>query len=104
MDVLAPRVLARFLEALTPHQKGWEHRKEKEEAVLRELEPHLHHLWRKLQHQFKGTPQQRVEQFREYLEEHPGDEMGALQDDVDVMVERMVRKHEMEMSDVPFSG
>ena len=109
---LVVRVAARFvaleMEALTPHQKGWEHRKEKNERVIRELEPHLQHLWRKMQYQFKGTPEERAEQFKEYVDEHPGEEMGALQDDVDKQLNRMIREFEKRpepgySDDVPFS-
>jgi hypothetical protein len=87
------RTLARFVEAYgTPG--GWEHRKEKDERAIRELDPHLQHLWKKMQHQFKGTPENRAEQFKEYVEEHPGEEMGSLQDDVDKQLAKLVREFE----------
>lgn len=106
VDALTARVVARFLEALTPHQKGWEHRKEKNERVIRELDPHLQHLWRKMQYQFKGDPEDRAEQFKEYVEEHPGEDMGALQDNVDKQLARMVREFEKQapIDEVPFAS
>ncbi len=93
MDPLAPRVLARFLDAYgTP--RGWEHRKEKEEAVIVNMPPHLQALWKRVKHNFKGTPERRLEQFLEYVHEHEGEEMGALQDEADKALAKMIRDYE----------
>jgi hypothetical protein len=110
VDALTPRVLARFLEREgygTPG--GWEHRREREEAVIVNLPPHLQALWRKTKHQFKGTPERRLEQFLEYAEQHGGEEMGALQDEADAKLEMMIKEYERRPQpqyedEVPFSG
>jgi len=93
MDPLAPRVLARFLEAYGTG-RGWEHRREKEEAVIVNMPPHLQALWRKTKNQFKGTPEQRLEKFLEYVHEHEGEAMSVLQDEADKAVQKMVREYQ----------
>lgn len=93
MDPLAPRVFARFLEAYGTG-RGWEHRREKEEAVIVNMPPHLQALWRKTKNQFKGTPEQRLEKFLEYVHEHEGEAMSVLQDEADKAVQKMVREYQ----------
>jgi hypothetical protein len=108
VDPLTNRVLARFLEREgygTPH--GWEHRREKDEAVIVNMPPHLQALWRKVKHNFKGTPEHRLEQFMEYVDEHAGEEMGVLQDEADKQLAKMIRdleRRERQEAEVPFSG
>jgi hypothetical protein len=108
VDPLTSRVLARFLERDgygTP--RGWEHRKERDEAVVVNMPPHLQALWRKVKHTFKGTPDQRLEQFLQYVHEHEGEEMGILQDEADKQLARMIREYEHRPhheEEVPFSG
>ena len=52
-------------------RRGWEHRKEKDEAVLVNLDPHEIALWERTKAQFKGTPEQRERSFRQYVHDHP---------------------------------
>lgn len=96
MTVLAARIVARYLEGIgTP--RGWEHRKERDEAVERDIEgisPHLRALWRKLKHQFKGSPARRVELFLEYVHEHPDEGMELLQDKADRDLAKMIKDQE----------
>jgi hypothetical protein len=54
-------------------RRGWEHRKEADEAVETNLSPHEIALWRKMKARWKGTPHARLEAFRHYLHDHPGE-------------------------------
>lgn len=93
----AIRVAARYLEAdLSPHQRGWEHRREQDERALNNIPPEHAGAWKKLKNLFKGTPDQRAEQFMEYLEEHPGESDTWLQDNADKEVAKATRKWEKE--------
>ena len=77
--------------------QGWEHRKEKEEAIERNIEaisPHLKSLWRKMKHVFKGTPESRTEQFLQYVHDHPGEDMELLQDEADRDLAKMIKELE----------
>jgi hypothetical protein len=111
VDPLTPRVLARFLDREgygTPG--GWEHRKERDEAVVVNIPPHLQALWRKTKNKFKGTPEKRLEQFLQYVHEHEGEEMGVLQDEAEAQLAKMIREyerrpqHHYDEGPVPFSG
>ena len=112
MDSLAGRIVARFLEREgygTP--RGWEHRKEKDEAVLVNLPPHLQSLWRKVKYQFKGTPERRLEQFQEYVHNLGERETNHfLQEEADNQLEKMIKEYERrpppeeEESEVPFAS
>jgi hypothetical protein len=109
MTSLSQRIVARFLEREgygTP--RGWEHRKEREEAVIVNLEPQLQSLWKKLKYQFKGTPGHRLEQFQKYVHEHEGENMRFLQEEADDKLDRMIKEYERrpppEDYDVPFAG
>jgi hypothetical protein len=107
VDPLAPHVLARYLEREGYGTgRGWEHRRELDEAVVVNLPPHLQALWRKTKHQFKGTPERRLEQFMQYAEEHEGEDMAVLQDDADAALAKMIREYERrpqrEEAPVPF--
>jgi hypothetical protein len=87
------RVVARFLEAKgTP--RGWERRKEQDQRA--EVNIPLEHqlLWRKLKPQFKGTPDERAEQFMEYIEEHPGESEAWLQQHADKELAKATREWE----------
>jgi hypothetical protein len=107
VDALAANVLARFLEREGYGTgRGWEHRKERDERVLVNLPPHLHTLWNKLKLQFKGTPEERMKNFLEYVEENPGEDMAGLQDAADKALNKLIREYknrpEPEYSEVPF--
>jgi hypothetical protein len=54
-------------------RRGWEHRSEKDEAVEGNLSPDEVALWRKMKSRWKGSPHARLEKFREYLHDHPGE-------------------------------
>jgi hypothetical protein len=54
-------------------RRGWEHRKEADEAVEVNLSPDERGLWRKLKGRWRGAPHARLEAFRHYLHDHPGE-------------------------------
>ncbi len=89
----AHRVADRYLEAKGTG-RGWEHRKEKDDFAEQNIPPEHIILWRKLKNRFKGTPHERAEQFMEYLEEHPGENMDALQENADKELAKMTREWE----------
>ena len=91
----ARRIVARYLEAKGT-SRGWEHRKEKDEFSENNIPAEHLLLWRKLKKQFKGTPDQRAEQFMEYLAEHPGESDELLQQNADKEVAKMLREWEKE--------
>lgn len=97
-DELAARVTARCLEAApSPHQRGWEHRKEKDERAQVNIPPEHQLAWKKLKNMFKGTPHERAEQFMEYLEEHPGESDEILQQNADRDVAKFQREHQKQV-------
>jgi hypothetical protein len=53
--------------------RGWEHRREKDEAVEVNLSPEEAALWRRMKGRFKGTPHERMTKFRHWLHDHPGE-------------------------------
>jgi hypothetical protein len=93
---LALSVVARYQEALTPRQKGWEKRKEKDDFAEQNIPPEHLLLWRKIKNRFKGTPDQRAEQFMEYLEAHPEESDDVLQERADRDVAKLRREQEKE--------
>ena len=89
----ACRVVARFLEARSaPHQRGWEHRKEKDEFTENNIPAELRTLWPKLKNKFKGTPDQRYEHFMEYVEEHPNEVSETLEKHSEKQVAKLLRE------------
>lgn len=93
----AIKIAALYQEALTPRQKGWEHRKEKDDFAEKNIPPEHVMLWRKMKNQFKGTPDQRAERFMEWLEGHPGEENEFLQDRADVDVRKLQREQQKQV-------
>lgn len=94
---LAGRVADRYLETkLSPHQRGWEKRKEKDDFTEQNIPPEHLALWRKLKNQFKGTPHERAEAFMEYVEEHPGESDAWLQQNADKEIAKLQREQEKE--------
>jgi hypothetical protein len=77
-------------------RKGWETRSERDEAVVVNLDPSTVSLWKRVRYAFKGTPHERAEQFAEYVEEHPGEAIDAIQDYADAEVARMIARRERE--------
>jgi DNA repair protein RadC len=73
-------------------RRGWEHRRERDEFVIQNLDPSLVPLWERLKGQFRGTPEQRYEQFTQYVHDHPDEQMGALQQDADAWLETELRR------------
>lgn len=107
MDALASRVVARFLaESSDPvgygTQKGWQHRRERDEEVERNvthLSPHLQTLWRKTKNKFKGTPDRRYEQFLEYVHEHPEEGLEHLDTEVEKQLKKWEKLEEQERAE-----
>lgn len=97
VDPLSSRVADRYLETkLSPHQRGWEKRKEKDDFTEMNIPPEHLALWRKLKNQFKGTPDQRAEAFMEYVESHPGESDAVLQQNADKEIAKLQREQEKE--------
>lgn len=91
------RVVARFLEARpTGPAKGWERRKENDSLAENSIPPEHLLFWRKIKNHFKGTPDQRAEQFMEYLDLHPGESDEWLFEHADKELGKATRKHERE--------
>ena len=95
-DEILAHIAARYLEALTPHQRGWEKRKEKDDFTEQNIPPEHLALWKKLKNQFKGTPHERAEAFREYVESHPGESDAVLQQNADKEIAKLQREQEKE--------
>ena len=90
-------IAARILVALpSSHQRGWEHRKEQDERASNNIPPEHLLAWNKLKKMFKGTPDQRAEQFMEYLEANPGDSDEMLQEKADKDMAKMIRENDKE--------
>jgi RadC-like JAB domain-containing protein len=70
---------------------GWEHRRERDEAVVANLDPALVPLWTRMSGQFRGTPEQRYDAFMQYVHDHPGEENEALQAGADEWLEQEIR-------------
>lgn len=73
LSALCPphRVVARYLEAVSRPRgpaKGWETRKENDDFAKMNIPEKYHLLWEKTKRQFKGNPDQRAEQFMEWVE------------------------------------
>lgn len=99
-QAMAERVAIRHLAKLNPYQRAWERRKEKDERAQFNIPPEYHGLWNKLKTKFKGTPDQRAEQFMEYVEEHPDENVEWLQEHADREVSRMTREWEREQREL----
>jgi hypothetical protein len=68
-------------------RRGWEHRRERIARVIAELSPEAAALYRA-----RGCPAGETwETAAEYLEEHPGEGMAALQAEADRALERLLR-------------
>lgn len=83
---------------LTPHQKGWEHRKERDEFAKNNIPPEYHTMWEKWKRVFKGTPDQRAEKFMEYMEtDQAQNELHHMQEeDTAKQVAKDLRKRQQE--------
>ena len=64
-------------------RRGWEHRRERDEWVVQNLDPSLVPLWTRLKDSFRGTPEERYEALMQYVHDHPGEETEALQSGAD---------------------
>src|SRR5208337_1457640 len=73
-------------------RRGWEHRREKDEWVVQNLDPSMVPLWRRIGAQFRGTPGQRYEAFMQYVHDHPNDEMSAIQSNADEWLEEELKR------------
>ena len=71
-------------------RRGWEHRRERDEWVVQNLDPALIPLWTRIGTQFRGTPEERYEAFTEYVHDHPGEANEALQAGADAWLDAEV--------------
>jgi len=74
--------------------RGWEHRKEQDERAKNNIPREYWLTWEKLKGKFRGTPDQRAEQFMEYLEEHPGEDDEIAQQYADREVAKLKREQQ----------
>lgn len=74
-------------------RRGWEHRRENDEAVRRNIDPGLWPLWERVKLQFRGTPDERTAAFMKYVEDHPDEQWEALQSQSDKKLATMIRHH-----------
>lgn len=82
--------------------RGWEHRKESDDAVTANLDPHELALWEKTKGGFKGSADRRYEAFRDYVHDHPGEVGEALDDLGDAKLRELVKARErVRMVEVP---
>jgi len=103
----ATRVVARYLEGKAPTgpAKGWERRKENDDFAKMNIPEKYHMLWEKEKRFYKGTPDQRSEQFMEWV--GTGSDMGENRDSLGEgdevnnhllmeQAEKDLRKHEQQ--------
>jgi len=69
--------------------RGWDRRREHNEAVMVNLDPDLLPLWDRVHTVLQGTPAQRLRAFEEYVHDHPGEAWEALQASADAKLEAM---------------
>jgi hypothetical protein len=70
--------------------RGWDKRREHNEAVLVNLDLDLRPLWNRVHTAFQGTPEERLRAFEQYAHDHPGEAWEALQEDADARLEAML--------------
>jgi hypothetical protein len=70
--------------------RGWEHRRERDEAVRVNLDPSLWPLWDRIGGQFRGTPEEREAEFLEYVHDHPGESVVSQQADADKKLDDLI--------------
>jgi hypothetical protein len=95
------RVAELLLEA-NPY-RGWETRREREEAVTVNLPPELIPYWERTKAQFKGTPEQRLKAFLDYAHDHPDDAMEAVEHSSDRKLQQMIRQRERQTKPSPLA-
>ena len=93
---LVQRVAIRYAK-LSPRQRGWERRRELDDFAKNNIPPEYQHAWDKLKSRFKGTPDQRAEQFMEYMEEHPEENDQMLQERADRDLAKMQREQQKQV-------
>jgi hypothetical protein len=77
--------------------RGWEHRREADEAVVVNLPPDLVPLWERVRASIHGeTPHARTEAFLEYVEEHPGEAVCARCESADDTLAALLRIRDLQ--------
>jgi hypothetical protein len=92
------RVLARYLEAARPPgaQKGWETRRENDDFTKQNIPEEYHLIWEKKKRFFKGDPHSRYEQFMEWLQENPEQNIYVQMDDADKYLKEREKEEKKE--------
>lgn len=99
--MIAERVVARYLEAkATGPGLGWERRKERDDWAEQGIPPEHQLFWRKIKNKFKGTPDQRAEQFMEYIDLHPGESEEWLAEHADQELAKATREWERKQNEI----
>ena len=96
------------VEAQAPsHYRGWDKRRERDEAVRANLDPGLLPLWDRVGKGFKGTPHQRYEAFMRYVHDHPDEVVEAQQGESSARARQLIdqreRQEERSERSVPFA-
>jgi hypothetical protein len=84
--------------------RGWETRREREEAVTVNIEPGERALFERAKGALKGSPSQRLEKFEQYVHDHQGEVWEALQESADEKLEAMIAAREAEPAPVELDG
>jgi hypothetical protein len=75
-------------------RRGWETRREREEAVTVNLAPDERALWERAKGALRGTPARRLEKFEQYVHEHPEEVVESLQAHADARLEALIAERE----------
>lgn len=88
----AARALASGPASVRAH-RGWETRRERDDAVTVNMPAELLSLWRRVGASIGGgTPHERYENFMRYAEEHPSEAVQSMQDAADAKLAAMLRE------------
>lgn len=74
-------------------RRGWEHRKESDEAVEVNLDPHELALWDRTKSRFKGSPEERLRAFRDYVHDHPDEIYDSLERQSETRLKGLLKAH-----------
>jgi hypothetical protein len=71
-----------------------ETRRERDEFATQNIPSYLIPLWNRVKLNFRGSPEERAEQFLHYAHEHEGEGIEAISEEADKKLEAMIREHE----------
>ena len=89
-----PRPRGKSLKREIGARRGWDKRREADEAVAVNLDAHELPAWDKEKARFKGTPEQRLRAFRHYMHGSPDVVPYHLERESDAKLARLIKEHE----------